>query len=100
MPRAAPVIRTRRPASEGVDRTRGRLEPDRASNDRHSSGVVTSAITGLGAKGGLMGFTDSHHFRKTVAGCCMVVGPLLALAAFIVSPALNSGSGAQVAEVA
>ncbi|MEA2470501.1 MAG: hypothetical protein QOE38_1500, partial [Thermoleophilaceae bacterium] len=47
-----------------------------------------------------MGFTDSHHFRKTVAGCCMVAGPLLALAAFIVSPAIRSGSAAQVAEVA
>src|SRR3954470_5199197 len=47
-----------------------------------------------------MGFTDSHHFRKTVAGCSMVAGPLLALVAFIVSPALKSGSAAQVAEVA
>src|SRR3954452_15739934 len=47
-----------------------------------------------------MGFTDSHHFRKTVAGCCMLAGPLLALAAFIVSPAIKSGSAAQVAEVA
>jgi hypothetical protein len=47
-----------------------------------------------------MGFTDSHHFRKMIAGCCMVVGPLLALAAFIVSPAVKSGSAAQVAEVA
>ena len=46
-----------------------------------------------------MGFSDSH-FRKTVAGCCMVAGPLAALAAFIVSPAFHSGSGAQVAEVA
>ena len=47
-----------------------------------------------------MGFSDSHHFRKTVAGWCMVVGPLLALVAFIVSPAFKSGSAAQVAEVA
>ena len=47
-----------------------------------------------------MGFSDSHHFRKTVAGCCMVVGPLLALVAFIVSPAIHTGSAAQVAEVA
>jgi hypothetical protein len=47
-----------------------------------------------------MNFSDSHHFRKTVAGCCMVVGPLLALVAFIVSPAIKSGSAAQVAEVA
>lgn len=47
-----------------------------------------------------MGFSDSHHFRKMVAGCCMVVGPLFVLAAFIVSPALKSGSAAQVAEAA
>src|SRR5215210_2669569 len=47
-----------------------------------------------------MGFSDSHHFRKTVAGCCIVVGPLLALAAFIVSPAIKSNSAAQLAEVA
>jgi hypothetical protein len=47
-----------------------------------------------------MGFSDSHHFRKTVAGCCMVVGPLLALVAFIVSPAIKSDSAAQIAQVA
>jgi hypothetical protein len=47
-----------------------------------------------------MGFSDSHHFRKTVAGWCMVVGPLLALVAFIVSPAIKTNSAAQVAEVA
>jgi hypothetical protein len=47
-----------------------------------------------------MGFSDSHHFRKMIAGCCMVAGPLLALAAFIVSPAFHTGSAAQVAEVA
>ena len=47
-----------------------------------------------------MGVSDSHHFRKMVAGCCMVAGPLFALAAFIFSPALKSGSAAQVAEVA
>jgi len=47
-----------------------------------------------------MGFSDSHHFRKTVAGWCMVAGPLLALVAFIVSPALESGSAAQVAQAA
>ena len=47
-----------------------------------------------------MGFSDSHHFRKTIAGWCMVVGPLLALVAFIVSPAIKSDSAAQVAQVA
>jgi hypothetical protein len=47
-----------------------------------------------------MSSSDSHHFRKTVAGCCMVVGPLLALVAFVVSPAIRSGSAAQLAEVA
>jgi hypothetical protein len=47
-----------------------------------------------------MGFSDSHHFRKTVAGWCMVVGPLLALVAFIVSPAFKTDSAAQLAVVA
>ena len=47
-----------------------------------------------------MGVSDSHHFRKMVAGCCMVAGPLFALAAFVISPALKSGSAAQVAEAA
>jgi hypothetical protein len=47
-----------------------------------------------------MGVSDSHHFRKMVAGWCMVVGPLLALVAFIFSPAFKTSSAAQVAEVA
>jgi hypothetical protein len=47
-----------------------------------------------------MSVSDSHHFRKMIAGCCMVAGPLLALAAFVVSPALKDGSAAHVAEVA
>src|SRR3954451_20355321 len=47
-----------------------------------------------------MGFSDSHHYRKMIAGCCMVAGPLAALAAFIVSPAFHTGSAAQVAEAA
>jgi hypothetical protein len=47
-----------------------------------------------------MGVSDSHQFRKMVAGCCMVVGPLFALAAFVFSPALKSGSAAQVAQAA
>src|SRR3954449_9911335 len=50
-------------------------------------------------KGGSMGVSDSHHFRKLVAGCCMVAGPLFALAAFIFTPAFKTGSAAQVVEV-
>ena len=37
-----------------------------------------------------MAFSDSHHFRKMVAGACMVLGPLLALGSYVVSPALKS----------
>lgn len=47
-----------------------------------------------------MGFSNAFHFRRIVAGWCMIVGPLLALAAFVVAPAIESGSAAQVAEVA
>jgi hypothetical protein len=43
-----------------------------------------------------MKVSDSHHFRKMVAGCCMVVGPLLVLAAFVVSPAIHTGARAQL----
>jgi len=48
----------------------------------------------------LMGFSDSHHFRKTVAGVCMVVGPLFALASFVVSPALHTNVAAQLGSFA
>ncbi len=47
-----------------------------------------------------MHISDAHHFRKMIAGCCMVLGPFLALAAFVISPALKDGSAAQVAEIA
>jgi hypothetical protein len=47
-----------------------------------------------------MRFSDSHHFRKMVAGCCMVAGPLFALAAFVVTPALHTDAGAQLGSFA
>ena len=47
-----------------------------------------------------MGFSDSHHFRKMIAGVCMVVGPLLALASFVVSPALHTKVAAQLGSYA
>jgi hypothetical protein len=47
-----------------------------------------------------MGFSDSHHFRKMVAGVCMVLGPLCALVAFVVSPAMHTGTAAQLGSYA
>ena len=47
-----------------------------------------------------MGFSDSHHFRKMVAGVCMVVGPLFALLSFVVSPALHTKVAAQLGSYA
>jgi hypothetical protein len=47
-----------------------------------------------------MGFSDSHHFRKMVAGVCMVVGPLFALLSFVVSPALHTNVAAQLGSYA
>jgi hypothetical protein len=46
------------------------------------------------------GFSDSHHFRKTVAGGCMVAAPLFALVAFLFIPKLHSDEGAQLASIA
>jgi hypothetical protein len=47
-----------------------------------------------------MSFSDSHHFRRMVAGACMVVGPVLALAASVVAPAFHIDAGDQLASVA
>ena len=43
-----------------------------------------------------MGFSDSQHLRKTVAGLCMVLGPLLVLVAFVLSPRLETDAAAQL----
>jgi hypothetical protein len=43
-----------------------------------------------------MGFSDSQHLRKTVAGLSMVLGPLLLVVAFVASPRLETGAGAQL----
>ena len=47
-----------------------------------------------------MGFSDSHHFRKMIAGVCMVLGPLCALVAFVVSPALHTNTSAMLSSLA
>jgi hypothetical protein len=43
-----------------------------------------------------MGFSDSQHLRKTVAGASMVLGPLLLLVAFVLSPRLETEAAAQL----
>jgi hypothetical protein len=47
-----------------------------------------------------MRITDAHHFRKTVAGMCMVFAPLLLLAGAIVHPEMKTDEGAQLAVIA
>jgi uncharacterized membrane protein len=44
--------------------------------------------------------SDAHHFRKTVAGICMVLAPALFLAAAIVSPSSDNDAGAILAATA
>jgi hypothetical protein len=43
-----------------------------------------------------MGFSDSQHLRKMVAGACMLLAPLLFLIAFVVSPELETEAGKQL----
>src|SRR4051812_35156442 len=43
-----------------------------------------------------MKVSDSHHFRKTVAGWCMVAAPLLALISFVISPRLETKAAKQL----
>jgi hypothetical protein len=51
-------------------------------------------------KEGLMGVSDSQHFRKTVAGVCMIVAPVLLVVAFAVSPPLETAAGKLLAATA
>jgi hypothetical protein len=47
-----------------------------------------------------MRVSDSQHFRKTVAGVCMIFGPLLFLVAFAVSPKLETAASKMLAVTA
>jgi hypothetical protein len=47
-----------------------------------------------------MGFSDSQHLRKMVAGACMLLAPLLFLVAFVVSPELETKAGAALSSAA
>jgi hypothetical protein len=44
-----------------------------------------------------MRVSDSQHFRKTVAGVCMVLAPLMVLVAFAISPPLETSATKQLA---
>lgn len=46
------------------------------------------------------GFSDSHHFRKMVAGAAMIGAPLFALLAYVVTPKLHTDEGAQLGSIA
>jgi hypothetical protein len=48
----------------------------------------------------MMGFSDSSHFRKMLAGTCMVLTPLFALAAWVIAPKPHTDEAAQLASIA
>jgi hypothetical protein len=47
-----------------------------------------------------MHLSDAHHFRKLVAGACMVVAPLVLLVAMVIHPASDTNEATQVATIA
>ena len=47
-----------------------------------------------------MHLSDAHHSRKMVAGACMVVAPILLLAAMVIHPASDMDEATQVATIA
>jgi hypothetical protein len=47
-----------------------------------------------------MHLSDAHHFRKVVAGACMVVAPLVLLVATVIHPASDMNEATQVATIA
>ncbi|MEX2195898.1 MAG: hypothetical protein WD844_11480 [Thermoleophilaceae bacterium] len=48
----------------------------------------------------MLRFSDPHHFRKVVAGFCMVAAPLLLLVGMVVHPDRKTDEAAQLAVVA
>jgi hypothetical protein len=44
--------------------------------------------------------SDSHHFRKMLAGVCMIAGPLLLLVVEVIHPAIKEDEAAQLGVVA
>jgi hypothetical protein len=48
----------------------------------------------------MLRISDAHHFRKTVAGVCMVFAPLILLVGVIVHPEMKTDEGAQLAVIA
>jgi hypothetical protein len=44
--------------------------------------------------------SDPHHFRKMVAGACMVVAPLLLLIGMVIHPDMKTDEAAQLAVIA
>jgi hypothetical protein len=47
-----------------------------------------------------MHLSDAHHFRKLVAGACMVVAPIVLLVAMVIHPASDMDEATQVATIA
>jgi hypothetical protein len=47
-----------------------------------------------------MHLSDAHHFRKLIAGACMVVAPLVLLVAVVIHPASDTNEATQVATIA
>jgi hypothetical protein len=47
-----------------------------------------------------MKVSDPHHFRKMLAGCCMVLAPVAVLVAFLFSPPIHTNAGKQMASFA
>jgi len=47
-----------------------------------------------------MQLSDAHHFRKIVAGACMVVAPVVLLVAMVIHPASDMDEATQVATIA
>ena len=48
----------------------------------------------------MLNLSDSHHFRKTVAGVCMVASPLVLLVGMVIHPERTTDEGAQLAVIA
>src|SRR5919106_1264918 len=56
-------------------------------------------MSGSSKEDSMFSFSDPHHFRKTVAGMCMIAAPLLLLVGMVIHPERKTDEAEQLAIV-
>src|SRR3954463_5002520 len=71
-----------------------------ARNDRYNRGYRGSQVGFPKEDSSMTYLSDAHHFRKLVAGACMMIAPLLVLVSEVIHPAEKSNAREQLTVIA